>query len=109
MTAEVQTEDAEFVVGVWDDGRIGTFRGMRSGKHDYGARVFGSEGIVNSGRSGGYVPLVEKVVAFFKTGEVPVPADETIEIFAFMSAADESKTRNGAPVSVQTLIQKAKR
>jgi hypothetical protein len=37
----------------------------------------------------------------------PVPADETIEIYAFMSGADESKTRNGAPVSIQELIKQA--
>jgi predicted dehydrogenase len=46
----VQTKDGEFVIGVWKDGRIGTFRGLRGGTHEYGAMVFGSKGIVPSGR-----------------------------------------------------------
>ncbi len=105
----VQVKDFEHVVGTWGDGRIGTFRGLRAGKHDYGAFVYGSKGIAPSGGYGGYAPLVEEIVKFFKTGVVPVPEEETIEIFAFMTAADESKKLNGAPVSVREVIEKAKR
>lgn len=104
----VQTKDTEHVVGVWKDGRIGTFRGLRGGKADYGAFVYGTKGIGPSGGYTGYGPLVEEVIAFFKTGKAPVSADETIEIFAFMSAADESKANNGAAVSIQSVIEKAK-
>ena len=103
----VNTADTDVVVGTWEDGRIGTFRGIRNGKHDYGALVFGTEGIVRNKREGGYGNLVERIITFVKTGEVPVSAAETIEIFAFMSAADESKLRDGAPVSIQSLIKKA--
>ena len=92
----IQTGDTELVVGTWSDGRIGTFRGIRSGKADYGALVYGSKSIASSGNYSGYGPLVEEIIKFFKTGNVPVPAEETIEIFAFMSAADESKLKNGA-------------
>ncbi len=104
----VQTADTEFVIGIWDDGRIGTFRGLRSGPHDYGAMVYGSKSIVPSGRYTGYGPLVEKIVTFFKTGEIPVPPEETIEMFAFMTAADVSKENGGAPVSLQSVIDTAK-
>jgi predicted dehydrogenase len=105
----LQTDDYEFVVGRWKDGRIGTYRGLKAGKKDYGAMVFGSKGIAPSGRYGGYGDLVEEIVKFFKTGEVPVPADETIEIFAFMSAADESKAQNGVPVTLASVIEKARK
>lgn len=105
----VQTADYEFVTGVWKDGRIGTFRGLRGGKRDYGAFVYGSKGIGPSGGYGGYGPLVEEVIKCFKTGKAPVPHEETIEIFAFMSAADESKAKNGASVSLKSVIDKAKR
>ncbi len=104
----LHTKDTEFVVGLWKDGRIGTFRGLRSGKKDYGALVYGTKGIVPSGRFTGYGPLVEEIIKFFKTGKVPVPPEETIEIFAFMSAADESKARAGAAVSIESVIEKAK-
>ena len=105
----VHTKDTDVVVGTWGDGRVGTFRGIRNGRSGYGALVFGTKGIAPSKREGGYGNLVERIVTFFKTGEIPVPSEETIEMFAFMSAADVSKNRDGAPVSVQSLIEKAKR
>ncbi len=105
----VQTKDYEFVVGLWKGGRIGTFRGLRAGKSGYGAMVFGTKGIVQGGRYGGYEPLVDEIIKFFKTGNLPVPPEETIEIFAFMSAADESKARGGAAVSITEVIEKAKK
>ncbi len=105
----VQTEGTEHVVGCWDGGRIGTFRGLRSGKKDYGAMVFGSRKVMPSGRYEGYQPLVDEIVTFFRTGVVPVTSAETIEIFAFMSAADRSKAAGGAEVSLASVIQEAQR
>jgi predicted dehydrogenase len=99
----------EFVVGLWEGGRIGTYRGIRRGKSGYGAMVFGSKGIVQGGRYGGYEPLVDEIIKFFKSRQVPVPPEETIEIFAFMTAADESKARGGAAVSITEVIEKAKK
>lgn len=106
--SRTQTEDYDLVTGVWSDGRIGTFRGLRAGKKDYGALVFGSKGIVRSGGYSGYQPLVEEICRFFKTGEVPVSAEETIEMFAFMEAADESKRQGGKPVLLKDVIEKAR-
>jgi predicted dehydrogenase len=105
----VQTGNYEFVTGLWKDGRVGTFRGVKKGKSGYGARVFGTKSIDQSGRSGGYGPLIEEIIKFFKTGNVPVPPEETIEIFAFMSAADESKAKGGAAVSIKETIEKAEK
>jgi len=103
----VHTKDAEFVVGIWKDGRIGTYRGLRAGKTDYGASIFGTKAVGPIVASAGYGPLVDEIVKFFRTGKVPVPAEETIEIFAFMSAADESKAHGGAEVSIAAVIQEA--
>ncbi|MEJ2701864.1 MAG: Gfo/Idh/MocA family oxidoreductase [Sedimentisphaerales bacterium] len=105
----VQTPDYEFVVGLWDGGRIGTYRGLRKGRHDYGATVFGTKKIIDAGKYGGYKPLVDEIIKFFKTGVVPVPKEETIEIFAFMSAADVSKARGGAAVTLAEVLEKAKK
>jgi len=107
--SRAQTKGYEFVVGIWKGGRIGTYRGLRTGKSSYGAMVFGTKGIAPSGGYGGYEPLVDEIIKFFKTGNAPVPPEETIEIFAFMSAADESKARGGAAVSITELIEKAKK
>ena len=105
----VQTDSSESVVGIWDDGRIGTYRGLKTGKSGYGVTIFGSKGIIEGGKYGGYEPLVDEIIKFFKTGKVPVPKEETIEIFAFMSAADESKAKDGAAISIPETIENAKK
>jgi predicted dehydrogenase len=102
------TEDTDVVVGVWEDGRIGSFRGIREGKRGYGGTVFGEEGIVVLDPYAGYDPLLEKIAEFFDTGIEPVAADETLEIFAFMQAADESKAKGGTPVDMASTMQRAK-
>lgn len=89
------TKDTDVVVGVWDDGRIGTFRGTRNGKQDFGGTCFCENEVVNVGPYLGYQPLLKEIISFFETGKVPVSAAETLEILAFMEAADESKKFKG--------------
>lgn len=103
----VKTNGADLVVGVWKGGRIGTFRDLRGGKSPATAVIYGTKGSA-LGQSAGYGPLLEEIVKFFKTGKPPVPAEETIELYAFMSAADESKAQGGAAVSLADVIDRAK-
>ena len=91
-------DDTDLVVGRWTDGRIGTFRGHRRGPHGYGATVFGSDGIGTAGRFEGYEPLLVEIATFFRTGRPPVSEAETLEILAFMEAAEASAARGGSPV-----------
>ena len=105
----IHTPGVDVVVGLWNDRRIGTYRGIRSGKSGYGGIVFGSKQNKPISKAGGYEYLLRKLAKFFKTGEVPVSQQETIEIFAFMSAADESKDRAGAAISLKEIIEKAKK
>lgn len=105
--SRVYTEGTDIVVGVWEDGRLGTFRGIREGKHEYGGTAFGEEGHAALGPYGGYLPLLVEIVKFFETGQPPVSPQETLEIFAFMEAADESKRRGGAMVSIEKVMKKA--
>lgn len=108
QVTRVHTEGYDLVVGRWRDGRIGTFRGLRQGRQDYGATVFGTQGIAPSGGFAGYEPLVVEIAKFFKTGQAPVSLEETIELFAFMEAADESKRQGGAPVTLESVLTKAR-
>jgi predicted dehydrogenase len=85
--------DADLVIGEWSDGRIGTFRGTRKGKADFGGTAFCEKANVQLGPFTGYVPLLEEVVKFFQTGRPPVSAKETLEIIAFMEAADRSRKK----------------
>lgn len=103
----VHTEGTDMAVGVWQDGRIGTFRGIRNGQRGYGSTVFGTKGIVPGGGFDGYEPLIVEIVRFFKTGKPPVTAEQTLEIFAFMEAADESKRQGGSPVTLDSVMQQA--
>ena len=71
--------------------------------------MFGEKGIAVLGKYQGYNPLLEKVVKFFSTGIVPVESEETLEIFAFMQAADESKKLGGIPVETAPLMEEARK
>ncbi|MCF0061464.1 Gfo/Idh/MocA family oxidoreductase [Dyadobacter chenwenxiniae] len=105
----VSTPNTDIVVGIWGDGRTGTFRGTRTGKHDYGGTVFTEDGNKVLGPYAGYEPLLVDIIKYFKTGEMPVTPQETIEIFAFMEAADESKRQGGKSVTLETVLNKAKK
>jgi predicted dehydrogenase len=103
-----RTTDYDQVTGTWDDGRIGTFRGIRAGARGYGGMAFGTKGSSPVGGYDGYAPLLVEIVKFFKTGEPPVSAEETTDIYAFMEAADESKRQGFVPVKVAAVIAKAR-
>ncbi len=94
-------EDQEVFTATWKDGRIGTFRGIKNGKQDYGGTAFGDKGISPLGPYNGYDPLLIEIINFFETGISPVDKNETLEICAFMEAADLSKKRGGKPVNLK--------
>lgn len=103
----VNTPSTDVVVGTWDENRIGTFRGIYSGKQQYGGTVFGDKGVSTIGTYSGYDPLLIKIIEFFKTGIPPVRPEETLEICAFMEAADESKKLGGASVNIADMFKRA--
>ena len=88
------------VVGTWKGGRTGIFR---EGK-GYGGSAKGTKGEGPVGGHDGYAPLVVEAIKMFQTGKMPVAPQETIELFAFMAAADESKRREGKAVSIKEII-----
>jgi len=119
--SRVHTADTDVLAGTWHDGRIGSLRGLRVGRQQFGAVVFGSRAIAScrgftehvSGSSGidtgnnasGYEPLVMEIARFFHTGNAPVSTDEMIKVFAFMEAADESRRRGGMPVTLKSVLE----
>jgi hypothetical protein len=104
----VGTSDADLIVGRWADGRLGSFRGMRPLK-PFGGVAFGEKEVWPLGDNPGYGPLVHQIAAFFRTGTPPVPAAETIEIYAIMEAAHESGRRGGEPMKVADVLAAARR
>lgn len=105
--SRVHTEGTDIAVGVWGDGRVGTFRGTRTGKHLYGGTAYGEKANATLGPFGGYQPLLTEIVKFFQTGVPPVKAEDTLEICAFMEAADLSKAHKGAPASLEEIRHRA--
>ncbi len=101
------TDDFELAVGIWSGGRIGTFRGIRAGGSGYGGTAFGQQGIEPIGSYGGYQPLVNEIAKFFRTRQVPIEPAETIQLYAFMQAAYESKQRQGEAVTIAEVMAAA--
>ena len=98
------TNGAVEVVGVWKGGRKGVYRADEKGFHGLAK---GEKGEGAAGTFDGYVPLVEAIMQFFKTGVAPVKPEEIIEILAFMEAADQSKKQGGGPIQLSEVIAKA--
>jgi hypothetical protein len=101
------TEDTDVVTGVWKGGKVGTLRGLRNAVEPYRVTVFGSKAVVDQKPGGDYTPFLREVMKFFQTGVAPVSPEETIELFAFMEAADESKRQGGCPVKISDVMKKA--
>ena len=123
--ARSHTPDSDVVTGTWSGGRLGVLHGLRTKAIPHKVTVFGSTGFAEQQPTGArfnvfgashdpptpggdsYASLLRQIMIFFQTGVPPVSAAETIELFAFMEAADESKRRGGQPVSLHEVIQKS--
>jgi predicted dehydrogenase len=105
----VQTPYTEQIVGVWEDGRVGTYRGVRdrSSRGNFGVTVFGKTALVRVEAGGEDKAIVAELLKFFKTGKPPVSMDDTIEILAFLDAAEESKLQGGKSVLIADVLKKA--
>lgn len=96
------------VVGTWPDGRTGCVRQSKNNQ-GYGGVARGERGEHPVGTSSGYAPMLRDIVKFFRTGEPPVPEQETIEILAFMEASELSRERGGAEVELAEVIERARK
>jgi predicted dehydrogenase len=98
------------VTGNWGDGRVGIFReaDRKAKGGPYGGKAVGEKGEAPIGKFDGYEVLLEAIVKMFRTGKSPVSAEETLELYAFMEAADESKRQGGAEVKLADVLAKAR-
>jgi len=107
QVTRTHTEGTDVAVGVWDDGRVGTFIGTRTGKYEFGGTAFGENGNMQLSPYEGYKPMLLEIVKFFQSGVSPVSPEETLELFAFMETADESKKSGGGPVEMEKIWERA--
>jgi len=92
------------VTGKWSGDRTGIYR---EGK-GYGGMAEGEKGKAAVGAYDSYRPLAVEFVKMFRTGKAPIAEEETLEIYAFMEAADESKRQDGAEVKIADVLAKAR-
>jgi hypothetical protein len=92
------------VVGTWTGGRKGVYRADKK----YHGLARGESGETPVGANDGYAPLLGEILKFFRSGIAPVNETETIEMFAFMEAADESKRAGGTVVEISDVKARAK-
>ena len=104
------TPDTDVITGSWSGGRLGVLHALRTKALPHKVTVFGSTGFAEQ-KTGGenYAALLREIMRFFESGVPPVTAEETIEMFAFMEAADESKRRGGVPVKLSEVLDKARK
>ncbi len=100
QVTRVSTPDTDFVVGVWNDGRIGTVRGTRKGQYELSAKIFGTKANAATENNFSYKGLIDELVKFFQTKQAPIAPEELVEEYAFMEAADLSKKEGGKPVAL---------
>jgi predicted dehydrogenase len=88
-----RNDDGDLVTAVWDDGRIGTFRGLRRGAWKFGATVHREKGFqfVDLLHNSWFKPTLEKILDGLMRGEPPVDAEDTLEIIRLIEAANQSR------------------
>jgi predicted dehydrogenase len=96
---------ADVTTCTWKDGRVGVYRGLpKADPTEPLLTVTGDRGTARtSSAAGGYDALLGAIAEFFHTGRSPVELAQTIEVFEFMTAAQLSKERNGAVVTLAEL------
>jgi predicted dehydrogenase len=94
----------DVVTGHWKDGRVATLRGIRAGAAPYGVVGFAEKGVqtVAVGAKFIYRELLKQIVEMFKSGKPPLDPAFTLEIVAFIEAANRSGTNHGAVETVKT-------
>lgn len=100
-------EQADVVTGLWANGCVGTVIGHRDGYRGHGISIVGNQGFASGGTRHSYQPLAREILRFFQTRILPVSLDVTVEIHAFMEAADESKRQGGCPISLESVMTAA--
>ncbi len=103
QVSRMASTDSDEIVGRWKGGRIGSVRANRP-HGAQGAAVFRPNNRVTQSdetMKEGYGPLLQEIVKFFQTGRPPVAPEETLEIMAFMDAAQRSKEAGGKPMPLR--------
>ena len=101
------TPSESVVTGIWSGGRSGTLVAIHEGAKAYKLIRFGDSQVTEQKSEGDYTPMLREIVKFFQTKQAPISPKQTLEIYAFMEAAEESKHREGGRVTLREVMVKA--
>lgn len=105
------TTPAESVVtGIWHGSRTGTLHALhRLPMHSKAYKLvrFDGEEVFEQKTQGDYTPMLREIIKFFESKTPPVSAAQTLEIYGFLQAAEESRLQGGVPVSVREVLRQA--
>ena len=99
----LEKPDMDIIVGEWKDGRVGVMRGTRFTNGDFGCVIHTSKGTrlgIAKSNPPYYAAMLQNIMKFFKTGVSPISIKETLEIVAFLEAADESRLKDGHSIAL---------
>jgi len=100
----VQDETGVYIVGSWTGGRFGSVRGiMYDGDRSYGRVLYSREGVtigIGDSEAAGQ-ELTRHICALMQTGDSPIELEETVEIMAFLEAAQTSREKGGEAVPIR--------
>jgi predicted dehydrogenase len=108
QVSRITTVRASVVTGIWSDESGGTLFALHHWPAPYRVIKMGDRSVATREVSPGYPPLLREIVRFCRTGIPPVSKAQTLELYAFMEAADESKRRGGVAVALQEIFEKTR-
>lgn len=105
--SRTHTETTDIMIARWKDGRVATLRLIRPDL-PFGTVLFTqkNQALAIDTLSSQYAPLLRAIVQFVQSGVTPVPNQETLEVFAFMEAAQHSMQMHGVEVQLASVKMK---
>jgi hypothetical protein len=108
--SRVTSPAVSVVTGTWLGDRTGTLHALHYlPMHSKAYKIvrFDGEQVTEQKSLGDYGPMLREIVKFFESKQPPVSAAQTLEIYAFMQAAEESRQRGGASVTLREVLEQA--
>ena len=94
----IKNRDNDVLVCEWEDGRIGTVRGLRNAHTQFGLRLHrekSSQAIdIYTNTRPYYASLLEAILRSLPEGRSDIPDDQMLEVIRIIDAANESRATN---------------
>lgn len=104
------TPSESVVTGIWTGNRTGTLHALHKlPMHSTAYKLvrFDGDAVFEQKAQGDYTPMLREIVKFFQTKTPPITPAQTLEIYGFLQAAEESQKLGGVPVSIRKVLAAA--